>query len=511
MPRKSDSAPHSSRMVRFRWNGKRRTISLRRFSARDVEMIDDYVQRIVKAKAAGREFDHRVDSWLREISDELHGKIAAHGLIEPRKPVDDQDAVRLGPFLDSYMERRADLKEGTRTFYGHVLRNLKEFFGPDKRLADITEGDADDFRWHLLKVKDGRRNAKPLAQVTVDRRCHLAKTIFKAAVRRRLIAKNPFDDMRTGVRSNPERQVFIPAEVVYKILDACPDAEWRCLIALSRFAGLRVPSEALLLRWGDFLWSENRFLVHSPKTAHHQGKDSRFVPIFAELRPYIDELFESAAEGAEFVLPSFARGISRSPQTWQSFNLRTQFLRIIRRAGVEPWPRLWHALRSSRQTELSHRFPEYIVCKWMGNSERVADKHYLLVRSDDFARAAAEPTGAPPKTCLPAAAGSDSDPSMGDARREKPLVFSDVGEAGNSRELKKVVEMGLEQSGNGQGICGPEGDFTPKTRPEPVSDFVSRLAADVYASGADPYLMRLANLLLTTPPTVAAGANRGDA
>ena len=33
-------------------------------------------------------------------------------------------------------------------------------------------------------------------------------------------------------------------------------------------------------------------------------------------------------------------------------NLRTQFCRIIRRAGFAPWPKLWHNLRASRESEL---------------------------------------------------------------------------------------------------------------------------------------------------------------
>ena len=60
----------------------------------------------------------------------------------------------------------------------------------------------------------------------------------------------------------------------------------------SRYAGLRVPSEALLLRWQDIDLAADRMLVHSPKIEHHAGKATRMVPIFPELRPYLEGTHE---------------------------------------------------------------------------------------------------------------------------------------------------------------------------------------------------------------------------
>jgi len=69
------------------------------------------------------------------------------------------------------------------------------------------------------------------------------------------------------------------------------------LFALSRFGGLRCPSEHLALTWNDVDWERNRFRVTSPKTAHHEGRGERWVPIFTEFRPYFEEAFELAAQG----------------------------------------------------------------------------------------------------------------------------------------------------------------------------------------------------------------------
>lgn len=68
-------------------------------------------------------------------------------------------------------------------------------------------------------------------------------------------------------------------------------------------------------------------------------------------------------------------------------NLRTRLLRILQDAGVAPWPKLFVNLRASRRTELQEMFPDHVVNSWMGHSSRVAEKHYLQVTPDHWAKA----------------------------------------------------------------------------------------------------------------------------
>ena len=126
--------------------------------------------------------------------------------------------------------------------------------------------------------------------------------------------------------------------------------------------------------------------VTSPKTEHHAGKDSRTVPLFPELRPFLEEANELATEGAEYLVERYRKG-SMGPKGWRNCNLRTQFERIIKRAGLEPWPRLFHNLRASRETELAARFPIHVVAAWLENTPEIARKHYLLTTDEHFQRA----------------------------------------------------------------------------------------------------------------------------
>lgn len=63
---------------------------------------------------------------------------------------------------------------------------------------------------------------------------------------------------------------------------------------------------------------------------------------------------------------------------------------LINRAGLLPWPRLFHNLRASRQTELTDRFPDHVVATWLGNTVRIAKQHYLQVTDDHHAQAVRE-------------------------------------------------------------------------------------------------------------------------
>ncbi|WP_146512134.1 hypothetical protein [Thalassoglobus neptunius] len=53
--------------------------------------------------------------------------------------------------------------------------------------------------------------------------------------------------------------------------------------------------------------------------------------------------------------------------------------KIVVKSGVKPWPKIFHNLRSSRQTELTEQFGIKAACSWLGNSIRVADTSYLQV------------------------------------------------------------------------------------------------------------------------------------
>ena len=151
--------------------------------------------------------------------------------------------------------------------------------------------------------------------------------------------------------------------MISKVLETCPNWQWRTVVALARFGGLRCSSEVALLKLNGIHWDADRFTITSPKTKRY-GKATRIVPLFPELRPFLDEAFAMAETGGTWVIPMLDGKPSK--------NLGATFKKIIHRAGVDAWPKPFQNLRSSRQTELERKFPTHVTCAWLGNTPRVA-------------------------------------------------------------------------------------------------------------------------------------------
>ena len=352
-------------------DGSRKTIRLGKVTAKQAAAFKVKLEALIGARLSTGSIDDETSRWVAGLPDDTHAKLAAVGLVTARAAT---MSLTLGQFLSEYRAGRCDVKASTQLVFGRTCKHLLDFFGPDKSLRDINEGDADS--WRLYLVKQG------LAENTIRRTCGIARQFFRAAFRRKLIANNPFTELKVSVQGNKAREYYLSRQDAQKVLDACPDSQWRLIFALARYGGLRTPSETLRLRWADVDWAAGRMLVHSPKTEHHDGGESRLVPIFPELYPHLLAAYTDAEPGTEYAVTRY-----RKP----GLNLRTQLMRILAKAGLKPWPKLWQNLRSTRQTELAKDWPEYVVCAWMGNSKLVAREHYLQVTDEHFRQAAHGP------------------------------------------------------------------------------------------------------------------------
>ncbi|NOZ38912.1 MAG: hypothetical protein GXP24_01640 [Planctomycetes bacterium] len=200
------------------------------------------------------------------------------------------------------------MKRGTQLNWGHSKRCLIEFFGDKRAIDSIKVGDAKDFeRWLGTPAARNNRHGENdadsgLAPNTVRKRISNAKQFFEDEVQRDLLKRNPFAGLKSAVGSNRERDFFVTRDMATKVLEACLDSQWRLLFALSRYGGLRCPSETLALEWADVHWGENRMLVCSSKTEHHDGKGVRVVPISPELRSYLEQAWDEAEPGTQFVI-----------------------------------------------------------------------------------------------------------------------------------------------------------------------------------------------------------------
>ena len=391
-----------TRTIAFFLDGReRKFIRLGKTTLKEAATVRANVEDLVTAWKLGRTPSPATADWLAGLSDTIRRRIENTGLIEPRERT---ETPTLTAWLDRYIGGRADIKPRTRGNYDQARKCLEAFFGPATPLDEITQGACQDFGVWL-------RTERGLGEGTARRRTKRCRQFFAAAVARKILAENPFDGIKCGNYAS-DRFYFVSRAETAAVLDACPDAEWRLIVALARFGGLRVPSELLPLEWADINWERARFTVTSPKTAGHDGKASRIVPIFPEVLPYLRDAFELAEPGQRHVITRYRDS---------NANLRTQLLRIIRRAGLEPWPKLFVNLRSTRATELAEAFPAHVAAAWLGHSPEIARRHYLQVTDGHFQRATAGDGKAHQKAHhFPAKSASESAPERSAPNRNAP-------------------------------------------------------------------------------------------
>jgi hypothetical protein len=121
-------------------------------------------------------------------------------------------------------------------------------------------------------------------------------------------------------------------------------------------------------------------LVHSPKTERYVQHRERIVPLFHELRVELERLFSlEGAKYSEFVIQWY-QGTS-----WQ---LMHQFRRITKRAGLGIIARPFDNMRMTRSNEVERKYGSKKESLWIGHSEKVMVKHYLVLEDEDYAEAA---------------------------------------------------------------------------------------------------------------------------
>ena len=271
-----------------------------------------------------------------------------------------RECPTLGEWRTLYYTLRSPVADTTRELLDGTLALLCAEMGEGTRLDRVSPVDAARFG---ARISARERKGHAISQATVRKHIRHAKMLFGLAVRLNLIPANPFEAQESSVPDTDKTWATIDDKALAAMLDAAPDADWRCLIALCRLAGLR-RGEALRLEWGDVDWANNVL------TVEHEGvrttkKRQRFVPIRPDLLPILREAFEQATDRSIKV----CGGISTRGLTYKMHA-------IVRAAGVPRYNKPFHTLRKNVENEWLTRFPSFDVMAWIGHSEKVARKHY---------------------------------------------------------------------------------------------------------------------------------------
>ena len=310
--------------------------------------------------------------WAIACSARIRGQLSQWGLVSIGS------GAELPRNLHDYAQHYAQQLGGaasTQKRWANVRSHLKKQFHPGVNLVTVTPGDADTVSRALRSQFSSTHAGKLLGDF---------KQIFDSAVKHQLISSNPFDRIDTRGRHDTQRERYISPADAQKLLNAA-DPYHAALIALARFAGLRVPSEPLALQWSDIDWAGQKMTISSPKTG------SRIIPLFPIVHKYLQPLFENPATDRRFV---FHRARGSAATTW-----RDGLIATIHRASITPWPKLWQNLRASCRSDLEHDFPDFVINAWLGHSSRTAAKHYHRIHDGHFAQACGVTCGVTEADC----------------------------------------------------------------------------------------------------------------
>lgn len=419
--------PGGARAIQFTGpDGNRKTLGLGKCTREDAGVVLRHLEAIASAKRVpGFGVPERSLAWLSECPVWLTNKLAALGLTEGRK------TATVGGFIDEYINLRKDVEESTRTVWKRARRNIVGELGENTPMDRVTRADAQRLRISL---------GQTLSTATARRTIGIARQFFAFAQRDRIIDSNPFDGIPAAVSGNPERRQYIDLATFETVLSTIRESSLRSVFALARLGGLRVPSECLALVWGDVNEQAGTILVHARKTKRYEGKDRRVIPLIPRLAKILSDHRKTQHPTEPRVLPGLSGSV----------NLRTELLRAIKRAGLEPWPSLFVNLRASFTTDMRAAVGDDQAALMLGHDPRIAAAHYLTPRPDSLAKA---------RSALQNRCMNDGEPSGTELHGVQstygiPLVFSSmqlgatpflsvlddlVGPAGTERNAPKAL------------------------------------------------------------------------
>lgn len=198
-------------------NEARPKISLGKVTKRQAEKCKVNIENLIRCNDSGDVLSPASQEWLSGISDGLRKRFEALKIVEPKTG----KTYTVEQWVRKYIDSRPDVKAITRGKWENCLKKLAVFFR-GQYIENVTIQQAKSFRVYL-------RSECELSENTLRRLIGLSRQFFNAAIDAGLIERNPFMGQSVAVRANPTRLFYITPGMAQKVLDACPDTEWRLI------------------------------------------------------------------------------------------------------------------------------------------------------------------------------------------------------------------------------------------------------------------------------------------
>jgi integrase len=350
---------------RIQWihNLKRLSISLsrRKYSKKTANDLRDIIQELIYYKDNSIEIhSKRTKTWIETTTPQIRKKLEKVGLIKSNL------ITTCGYLWDQFLAAKTEIKPSTMTNYEMIRKRFFAYFDESTPIINIT----------TAKIEQWKISMQQNNSATASIAGTLAKTstVFKWAARMQWIPNNPLTGVKHGGYINHKKAEFVTIEEYEKYMQLTTNQDWRLLLTLARIGGIRCPSEAVNLTWDDIDWKNNRFYINSSKTERFKGHEGRIPPLFPRLKVELLKYQKETNHTTGYIF-------NRTKDALHQF-----YTRIFEINGIK-MERPFNNMRASRSTEIFSKFGEYLESKWIGHSTKIACKHYLVVREEDYKQA----------------------------------------------------------------------------------------------------------------------------
>jgi len=229
-------------------------------------------------------------------------------------------------FLKRWLRsKREENAKGTADTYSSTVSLFLQAIGPkaDRPIAGITKRDIEGFR-------DARKQEVGATTVQGDLRC--LKAAFNQATMDGLMPANPASTVKKPPGTAKKRQHFT-IEEIGSLLREAPSDEWRTMILLGAFSGLRL-GDAQRLTWDSVNFDRGTLHFTPQKTERRRLEadldPSEEIPMHPALQSHLERL---AGDSGGPISPTLAKR-----QLNGKSGLSNTFSGIVRAAGIEAAP-----------------------------------------------------------------------------------------------------------------------------------------------------------------------------
>ncbi len=235
---------------------------------------------------------------------------------------EEMESFTVQSWIDEWIRRKArDSSKSTMARYRGHPDPFIDWLGEERARKPLESVTTQDARLWVESILDSGVVGKTAQSYAKD-----LGSIYRSAIREGLVVFNPFTALDTiDTSDSHERKPFTTTEVI-ALMEAAPTWEWRGLILVAAFTGLRL-GDASNLRW-DTIDLNDKVISLIPSKTRKRKKMVK-IPIQTELLHFLKNA-PSHGSGSPFVFSELS-GLAVNARD----GLSLEFVRIMGMAGVD--------------------------------------------------------------------------------------------------------------------------------------------------------------------------------